>query len=287
MIESEAAQSPGGGGSLDGLSLQDAYLLFLRMNFSNPDVPPIEGPGPIVLNSDGGGAWSRVQKRFGLIVRHPYLMTADDDCDGVAMRLTVSNAIDTDEGRDDVLVHRHFWKLFEDGKWKMTGRTANVAADEKAIEPRLFRYFRVFDLRQSSIEDGEFGGARFVDVRVYPGLTPPKLSRVTSLMGTPEITPDIQEADDLGDFYKYAGFCGIGTAAFEEDLDLVSFSSAADFFREITAAFSARAERGEKSFQVKTADERDALRTQCGRFLQQARKRNIRKISSRPPLQQP
>jgi hypothetical protein len=157
------------GAVLDGLSLQDAYLLFLRMNFSNPDLLPTEGSGPMVLTSDACEALSRVDKRSGVIVRHPDLMVADDDWDEVARRLVNSNAIGIDEARDDILVYRHFWKLFEDGKWKMTGRATNVAAGEQVIEPRLFRYFCVFDLRRSSIEDGEWGGARFVDVRVHQG----------------------------------------------------------------------------------------------------------------------
>jgi hypothetical protein len=194
MIESETAQSPGV--ALDGLSLQDAYLLFLKMNFSNPDLPAIEGPGPMMLTSDASEALSRIERRLGVIERHPDLMVADDDCDGVAMRLIAGRAIDIDEARDDILVHRHFWKLFEGCEWTMTGRAANAAADERAINPRLFIYFRVFRLRQSIIDDGEPDGARFVDVRVYPAEHLSKLPRGAAPLEEPD---RIEEAlDALG-----------------------------------------------------------------------------------------
>jgi hypothetical protein len=265
MIHSQTSEPASSGAAIDGLSLQDAYLLFLRMNFSNPDMPPIEGPGPMMLTKDACEALSRVENRLGLIVRHPDLMVADDDGDQVAMHLIASKAIDIDEGRGDVLVHRHFWKLFEDGEWKMTGRAANVAADEQVIKPRLFRYFRVFDLRRSSIEDGEFGGARFVDVRVY-------MVRDASPLIRPD-RDDEAQPKDLDTFYARRGFASIQQIATERGLKIESyFEKPKLFYSEVHIGWCDHVKRHDPGFEPLDYDGGNKmLERRCERFLSGAK----------------
>jgi hypothetical protein len=274
MIQSQTPEPESSGTAIDGLSLQDAYLLFLEMDFPNPDLPRVEGPGPLILTRDASEALSRVEKRHGVIERHPDLMVADDDWEGVAMRLTVTGAIDVDAARDDILVHRLFWKLFEDGKWTMTGRPANVAADERIIEPRLFRYFRIFRLRQSIIDDGEADPARFVDVRVYSA--PRACSEAADLLA----------AEDEKEFYDRAGHRQIGVIVFEDKLDLALFyDHVGDFLQKIELGYAAHAALQEKDFQPVTEDalkESERLRGQCRRFLKAARERGLMRILTKP-----